>query len=56
MDIRPIDDAPFGARVTDFDCAKPGDRIDALRDALQMIVDIFRIHVNAWRGSYKHAR
>ncbi len=31
-------------------------KVSALRDALQMIVDIFRIHVNARRGSYKHAR
>lgn len=34
MEIRPIDNAAFGATVSDFDCANPGDRIDELRDAL----------------------
>jgi len=27
-------------------------KVNALRDALRMIGDIFRIHVNAWRGRY----
>ena len=27
-------------------------KVNALRDALRMISDIFRIHINAWRGRY----
>jgi len=34
----------------------PETKVSALRDALQMIADIFRIHANAQRGVYKHAR
>ncbi len=34
MEILPIENAPFGATVADFDCADPGSRIDELRDAL----------------------
>jgi len=34
----------------------PETKVSALRDALQMIADIFRIHANARRGVYKHAR
>ena len=33
----------------------PETKVSALRDAMQMIQDIFRIHVNAWRGIYKNA-
>jgi len=31
----------------------PETKVDALRDALRMIGDIFRIRVNAWRGKYE---
>lgn len=31
-------------------------KVNALRDALDMIRDIFRIHANAWRGIYVDAR
>lgn len=31
-------------------------KVNALRDALRMIGDIFRIHVNAWRGRYDARR
>lgn len=31
-------------------------KVSALRDALRMIQDIFRIRVNAWRGVYNEAR
>ena len=34
----------------------PETKVSAMRDALRMIVDIFRIHVNAWRGLYDGAR
>jgi dolichyl-phosphate beta-glucosyltransferase len=34
----------------------PETKVSALRDALQMIKDIFRIHANARRGDYNHAR
>ncbi|MEW6286833.1 MAG: dolichyl-phosphate beta-glucosyltransferase [Chloroflexota bacterium] len=34
----------------------PDTKVSALRDALRMIRDIFRIHANAWRGLYDHAR
>ena len=34
----------------------PDTKVSALRDALQMIKDIFRIHANARRGLYKNAR
>lgn len=34
----------------------PETKVSALRDAVQMIKDIFRIHANARRGVYKHAR
>ncbi len=27
-------------------------KVNAIRDALRMIADIFRIHINAWRGRY----
>jgi hypothetical protein len=27
-------------------------KVNAVRDALRMISDIFRIHINAWRGRY----
>ena len=27
-------------------------KVNAVRDALRMIGDIFRIHINAWRGRY----
>ena len=27
-------------------------KVSALRDAIRMIQDIFRIHANAWRGMY----
>lgn len=30
----------------------PGSKVRPLRDALYMIVDIFRIHINAWYGRY----
>jgi dolichyl-phosphate beta-glucosyltransferase len=30
-------------------------KVSALRDALRMIQDIFRIHANAWRGLYRDA-
>lgn len=30
----------------------PDSKVSAVRDALQMIGDIFRIHINAWRGKY----
>lgn len=35
---------------------QPETKVSALRDALQMIKDIFRIHANARRGLYNHAR
>jgi len=31
-------------------------KVRALQDAIRMIQDIFRIHVNAWRGVYNEAR
>lgn len=34
----------------------PETKVSALRDAVQMIKDIFRIHANARRGLYKNAR
>ncbi|WKZ46718.1 MAG: glycosyltransferase family 2 protein [Anaerolineales bacterium] len=34
----------------------PETKVNALRDALRMIADIFRIHVNALRGLYHGAR
>jgi glycosyltransferase involved in cell wall biosynthesis len=34
----------------------PETKVSAMRDALRMIVDIFRIHANAWRGLYDGAR
>lgn len=34
MDIVPLEHAPFGATVTNFDCARPGEHVDALRSAL----------------------
>ena len=34
----------------------PETKVSALRDAVQMIRDIFRIHANARRGLYNHAR
>lgn len=34
----------------------PDTKVSALRDAVQMIKDIFRIHVNTWRGLYNNAR
>jgi len=34
----------------------PDTKVSALRDALQMIKDIFRIHANARRSLYKNAR
>jgi len=34
----------------------PDTKVSALRDAVQMIKDIFRIHANARRGLYKNAR
>lgn len=30
-------------------------KVSALRDAVRMISDIFRIHANAWRGTYGNA-
>lgn len=34
----------------------PDTKVSALRDAIRMIQDIFRIHANARRGLYNHAR
>ena len=34
----------------------PDTKISAVRDALRMIQDIFRIHANAWRGIYNGTR
>ena len=34
----------------------PETKVSALRDAMQMIQDIFRIHANAWRGIYNETR
>jgi glycosyltransferase involved in cell wall biosynthesis len=34
----------------------PETKVSAVRDALRMIGDIFRIHANAWRGLYNGAR
>lgn len=31
---------------------RPDSKVDALRDALRMIADIFHIRLNAWRGVY----
>lgn len=30
----------------------PDSKVSAVRDALRMLSDIFRIHINAWRGKY----
>ena len=30
----------------------PDSKVNAVRDALRMLSDIFRIHLNAWRGRY----
>jgi glycosyltransferase involved in cell wall biosynthesis len=34
----------------------PETKVSAVRDALRMIGDIFRIHINAWRGIYDGTR
>ncbi len=34
MDIQPLEEAPFGARVLDLDCADPGAQAETLRAAL----------------------
>ena len=34
MKVRPVENAPFGATVSEFDCASPGATVDELRDLL----------------------
>jgi len=48
-----------GYRITEIPIRwyhHPDTKVSALRDAIRMIQDIFRIHANAWRGLYKNAR